>query len=181
MKLLGAIVTAGLFIAAQCQLFDKSEFGDGGSFNLTCDVGRIGNVPTSITKIYYLSIEMAIVSSAKVKFIAVYQSVPKESLERYIPNGRPWVIEGTGGSGSNRASIKLTLYVPDAQCSDAGLYRCNAGFRPTDGGAVASCSQNITFKGTCNTGTRLGAVDSTRFVRKLFLMQTVMFLWPRLL
>ncbi|CAL1546370.1 unnamed protein product, partial [Lymnaea stagnalis] len=147
MQVLRAILTAGLFIAAQCQLFDRSEFGDGGSFNLTCDVGRIGNVPTSVTKIYFLSIDKAVVASTNVTLIAVYSSVPSEYLERFIPNGRSWVIEAAGGTGAdNRATITLTLNVPDAQCSDAGLYKCSAGFHPTDGGTVASCSQNIKFK-----------------------------------
>ncbi|CAL1546363.1 unnamed protein product, partial [Lymnaea stagnalis] len=68
-----------------------------------------------------------------------------------IPDGRQWVIEASDGRGSvdpenNRASIKLTLYVPDAQCADTGLYSCHASFRPAGGVSVAGRSQNLTSK-----------------------------------
>ncbi|CAL1546369.1 unnamed protein product [Lymnaea stagnalis] len=102
-----------------------------------------------------------------------------------IPKGRAWVIKASGGKVpsqfDNRASIQLTLHVPDARCNDAGLYTCNAGFRPTNGVYVASCSQNRTFKGPCNRGMCLGSVDCTQFVRNMFLVLPVMLLWPRLL
>ncbi|CAL1537179.1 unnamed protein product, partial [Lymnaea stagnalis] len=47
---------------------------------------------------------------------------------------------------NNRKTIKLSLSVTDARCSDAGVYICNASFVPTSGIVTASRSQNITAK-----------------------------------
>ncbi|CAL1541750.1 unnamed protein product [Lymnaea stagnalis] len=176
MQFLGAIATAVLFIAVQCQLLDKTEIEVGGSFNLTCDVGRIGSVPAAVTGLYGLSIERTVLTSRKPTTVAVYSPNHSKNLTKFIPNGRQWVIEASGGRGSatdpdsNRASIKLALYVRDAQCADAGLYFCNANFPTVLGVSTAERSQKITYKGTCNTATRLGVMDSQGIVRNMFLV-----------
>ncbi|CAL1546364.1 unnamed protein product [Lymnaea stagnalis] len=150
MQFLGAILTAGLFVAAQCQLFDRSEIQDGDTFKLICEASRIGSVPQTVTTLYSLSIERT-VSGTEVELIAIYSPGLSKNLTKNIPGGRQWVIEASGGRGTihpdyNRASIKLTLYVPDAQCADTGLYSCNANFPPVDGLSSAGRSQTLTSK-----------------------------------
>ncbi|CAL1546368.1 unnamed protein product [Lymnaea stagnalis] len=153
MQVLGAILTAGLFIAARCQLFDRSVIEDGGSFNLTCDVSRIGDVPAAVTEICQLSIERGFILNSGVGVTVLVRYLLRatdEQLEKNTPDNRPWVIDVSGGrypsTQNNRASIKIALYVPDAKCSDAGLYVCKAGFR--QGGLVseATRSDTITYK-----------------------------------
>ncbi|CAL1541748.1 unnamed protein product [Lymnaea stagnalis] len=152
MELIKYLLTATLLITAQCQLIDRSEIEDGGSFNLTCDVSRIGNsnVPPIVTSLYSLTIERTVVSGTQT--IAVYSPALFKNFTKTIPDNRPWVIEASGGKSSsadpdlNRATIKLTLYVPDAKCTDAGIYSCNANFPSVGGVSTASRSQNMTSK-----------------------------------
>ncbi|CAL1546366.1 unnamed protein product [Lymnaea stagnalis] len=149
MKFSGAILTAGLFIAVCAQMqpiVDKTYVPIGGMFTVTCDANRFppGSIPSHLNAIAELSIDRCVGKEPR-ETIAVYLPYPFPSysnVSKFIPTGRNWIVEASGGIPSgdppinNKATIKIELVVKDAKCSDAGIYSCNASYLTLSTGTV---------------------------------------------
>ncbi|KAH9490138.1 hypothetical protein Btru_042471 [Bulinus truncatus] len=93
-----------------------------------CDIYKFRESQvTTKPYLWALGLERKLANSKDYRVIAVYQPTmsPAHRQMVVVPAGRQWEYQFTGGQGwRNKYTIKLVLYILNADHTDSGLYRC---------------------------------------------------------
>ncbi|XP_055865529.1 uncharacterized protein LOC106075953 isoform X2 [Biomphalaria glabrata] len=108
----------------QQSIVSQLQYSSGDTFNVTCDASKFIGLKTAN---YFVSMSMWRQVSSQAAFInmASYEPLAQSNTTNNIP--LQWQINFSGGEGfSNRNTMKIVVTVVNYQCTDAGLYKCQA-------------------------------------------------------
>ncbi|KAK6963643.1 hypothetical protein BgiMline_030802, partial [Biomphalaria glabrata] len=110
--------------SAQQSIVSQLQYSSGDTFNITCDASRFSGLKTED---YFLSMSMWRQVSPQAAFINIASYEPLAKLNTTKNVSSQWQVNFSGGEGySNRNIMKIVVTVVNYQCTDAGLYKCQA-------------------------------------------------------
>ncbi|KAK0043010.1 hypothetical protein Bpfe_027592, partial [Biomphalaria pfeifferi] len=108
----------------QQSIVSQLQYSSGDTFNITCDASRFSGLKTAN---YFLSMSLWRQVSPQDTFINIAAYEPLAQLNTTTNAPSQWQVNFSGGEGfSNRNIMKIVVTVVNYQCTDAGLYKCQA-------------------------------------------------------
>ncbi|KAK0043006.1 hemicentin-1, partial [Biomphalaria pfeifferi] len=119
-----SFVSLLIIISVQQSIVSQLQYSSGDTFNITCDASKFSGLKTAH---YFMSMSLWRQVSPQAAFIKIasYEPLAEFNTTKNAPS--QWQVNFSGGEGfSNRNIMKIVVTVVNYQCTDAGLYKCQA-------------------------------------------------------